>query len=89
MNNSGRQSKRFFSVAVSGGDIFLQRGNSQRIELGFRIERERVSKHLYRLLLNHQWICPFFQKPVFSGAISAMTQGFFAISIMPDDSQQV
>jgi hypothetical protein len=61
------------SRAVSGGDIFLRRGNSQRIELGFRIEKERVSKDLYRLLLNDQWIYPFFQISVFSAGISAMT----------------
>jgi hypothetical protein len=62
-----------FAKAVSREVSFLRRGNSQRIEFGFRIESERVSKDLYRLLLNDQWIYPFFQKSVFSAEISAMT----------------
>jgi hypothetical protein len=40
------------SRTVPGRDIFLRRGNSQKIELGFRIERERGETDLYRLLLN-------------------------------------
>jgi hypothetical protein len=60
------------SRTVSGWDIFLRMGNFQKIELGFRIETERVSKDLYRLLLNDRCIYPvFFLNPFFQ--LSAMT----------------